>query len=110
MQSKPIKPEYQAWRKRIEGQLRHAMNEHPEWFNVPTREIKDRAIRSIGKRVIGEIVAGTPSGSNKDEGETLVAFNFRSFIRETELAIKRAVGGTSTANRLQPSNKLDDKE
>jgi len=56
---KQIKPEYQFWRKRIEGQIRHTMNEYPEWFNLPDDEAKNRAIGSMAKRIIGEIVAGS---------------------------------------------------
>jgi len=61
---KPIKPEYQAWRRRIEGQIRHMMNEHPEFFNLPTVDAKERCIRSMAKRIIGEIVAGTATGNS----------------------------------------------
>lgn len=62
--AKPIHPEYAFWRKRIEGQLKHTIYEHPEWFNLKDENIKARCIRSTAKRIIGEIVAGTSVGSN----------------------------------------------
>lgn len=61
--TKPIDPRYQAWRSRIEGQIKHAMNEHPEWFRYENQEEKKRICRSIGKRIIGEIVAGITTGA-----------------------------------------------
>jgi hypothetical protein len=62
-----IKPEYEFWRKRIEGQIRHTMNEHPEWFNLPDAESKKRCVSSMAKRIIGEIVAGILTGNNQPE-------------------------------------------
>lgn len=92
--TKGIKPEDQAWRRRVEGQIRHTMNEHPEWFNVPTEAIRDRCIRSMGKRIIGEIVAGTPSGANQDSGATVgCSFLVRTYCVTLD-AIRRMVGGT----------------
>lgn len=55
---KPIPPEYAFWRNRIEGQIRHTIHEHPEWFNLPDEETHGRCVRSTAKRIIGEIVAG----------------------------------------------------
>lgn len=101
---KPIKPEYQVWRNRIEGQIKHAMNEHPEWFNLRTQEIKDRAIRSIAKRVIGEIVAGTGSGDNKTVCASVSAFSLKRFIVELPTAINKAVGGIAAATRFSSKN------
>jgi hypothetical protein len=65
---KPIKPEYQFWRKRIEGQIRHTIHEHPEWFNFDDPETRDRCIRSTAKRIIGEIVAGSIIGNDTNGG------------------------------------------
>lgn len=104
MKQKPIKPEYQAWRKRIEGQLKHAMNEHPEWFNLPTQEIRDRACRSIAKRVIGEIVVGINSGNKSVNGATTSAADRKSLFRATLGAIGRAASGTFTASRPKLNN------
>jgi len=57
-----INPSYAWWRKRIEGQIRHTINEHPEWFNLP--DDKDRPVRSMAKRIIGQIIAATEGGDN----------------------------------------------
>lgn len=57
---KPINPEYQFWRKRIEGQIRHTIHEYPDWFCAPDKE---RLVRSMAKRIIGEIVAARASGN-----------------------------------------------
>lgn len=72
-QQKEIPPEYLFWRKRIEGQIRHTIREHPEWFNLSNEEIRDRCIRSTAKRIIGEIVAGTPTGNSVNGGGTVTA-------------------------------------
>lgn len=62
---KPIRPEHQFWRRRVEGQIRHAMNEHPEWFNLENDEVRERCVRSVAKRIIGEIVAGISAGDER---------------------------------------------
>lgn len=72
-------PEYLFWKKRVEGQIRHTIHEHPEWFNLPTVEIRDKCIRSTAKRIIGEIVAGTTSGNSSSE-------NARLSVAQTEKA------------------------
>jgi hypothetical protein len=97
---KPIKPEYQLWRKRIEGQIRHAMNEHPEWFNLPDAETKVHAIGSIAKRIIGEIVAGTTSGNN-NRGCVSLDAPMVDVNRATVRAVYVLGGGTLTATQQQ---------
>lgn len=62
-----IDPRHAFWRKRVEGQIRHTMNEYSEWFNLPDEATKDRCIRSTAKRIIGEIVAGTPTGDDSED-------------------------------------------
>lgn len=96
---KPIKPKYQVWRKRIEGQIRHAMNEHPEWFNLPSLEIKDRAIHSIAKRVIGEIVAGTSTGGNTGRYASCRVSTWKCVLCKIWSAIRRATSRISAAGR-----------
>lgn len=61
--AKPIPPEYLFWRNRIEGQIRHTMNEHPEFFTEAAYE--DNMVGRMAKRIIGEIVAGTLTGDNQ---------------------------------------------
>lgn len=65
---KPIQPQYAAWRNRVEGQIRHTIHEHPEWFDLPDEETKNRCIRSMAKRIIGEIVAAMTSGDKLNAG------------------------------------------
>ena len=101
--NKPIPPAYSFWRKRIEGQIRHTIHEHPEWFNLPDEETRDRCIRSTAKRIIGEIVAGTGPGDSAGGGAT-----GRAVARgEVEVQAHRAVamegGGTATATLLSES-------
>lgn len=89
----PIKPEYQAWRNRVEGQIRHMINEHPEYFNLPTKLAKERCIRSLGKRIIGEIVAGTRSGSNTNRyGRSSVSV-CKKILCNFWSVVSRMVGG-----------------
>lgn len=61
---KPIPESYLKWKNRVEGQIRHTINEHPEWFKLEDQKTKDRCIRSMAKRIIGEIVAGMIAGDD----------------------------------------------
>jgi hypothetical protein len=45
------------WRPRVEGQLRDVMFAHPDWFTDKARRNERSIVRSIAKRIIGEIVA-----------------------------------------------------
>jgi len=64
-------PEYLFWRRRIEGQIKHMINEHPEYFNFGNDVARGKCIRSMAKRIIGEIVAGRFTGNNPAEGERI---------------------------------------
>lgn len=88
------KPEYLFWRKRIEGQIRHTMNEHPEYFTELA--YTDNMIGSMAKRIIGEIVAGIAAGNNhsvdaktsvctdeKNALECFLMYRGRSMVRST---------------------------
>jgi hypothetical protein len=48
-------PLHDKWHKRVEGQVRHCIKCHPEYFNsnIPT----DVIVNSLAKRIVGEIVA-----------------------------------------------------
>lgn len=46
------------WHPRVEGQIRHTMNRHPEWFTFKNARERKNAINSLAKRIVGEIVAG----------------------------------------------------
>lgn len=50
-------PLHDLWHRRVEGQIRHTMGCHPEWFNVEGRE-REALVNSLAKRIVGEIVAG----------------------------------------------------
>lgn len=100
---KPIKPEYLAWRRRVEGQIRHMINEHPEYFDLPTEDAKARCIRSMAKRIIGEIVAGTPSGNNPGGDATSSVPAWRKMLCNFWSAVLRTAGGIPTAGRPSQS-------
>lgn len=55
---------YLFWKKRIEGQIRHTMFEHPEFFTGIAYE--NNLVGRMAKRIIGEIVAGTCTGNNSE--------------------------------------------
>lgn len=54
-------PLHDKWHKRVEGQIRHTINQHPEWFCLKDAIIKDICINSLAKRIVGEIVSGVNS-------------------------------------------------
>ena len=45
------------WHPRVEGQLRDAIKQHPEWFAFATDRQRRAAVNSMAKRIVGEIVA-----------------------------------------------------
>lgn len=95
---KPIPTAYTFWRKRIEGQIRHTINEHPEWFSLPDEETRERCVRSTAKRIIGEIVAGTHTGDSPGGGGTSPATAPAEVSVQLESAGAGEVGGTLTAH------------
>jgi len=48
-------PLHDKWHRRVEGQIRDCIHNHPEWF----KSCKDhkRMVNSLAKRIVGEIVA-----------------------------------------------------
>lgn len=89
-------PEYLFWKKRIEGQVKHTMYEHPEFFTQIAYE--KNLVGRMAKRIIGEIVAGMASGNSSEGGASARA----SFVSEDEVQLASAssgiAGGTPTAS------------
>lgn len=50
-------PEHDFWHRRVEGQIRHTIGQHPEWFNFPHSYDKKHCVNSLAKRIVGEILA-----------------------------------------------------
>lgn len=50
-------PLHDRWHRRVEGQIRDAMQAHPEWFNVTSDRQREVIVNSLAKRIVGEIVA-----------------------------------------------------
>lgn len=59
----------------MEGQVRHTIHEHPEWFNLPNKEVYNKCVNGIAKRIIGEIIAGTGPGNDTNRSGTWTALN-----------------------------------
>lgn len=51
----PKLSERERWKRRIEGQIRDCMKQHPDYFNW--RRI-EACHRSLTKRILGEVMAG----------------------------------------------------
>ena len=62
-------PLHDKWHRIVEGQIRHCMSSHPEYFNFnfDCGSTKQTIINSLAKRIVGEIVADV----------TLAAINLR---------------------------------
>lgn len=52
-------PEHDFWTPRVEGQIRHTIGQHPEWFTFKTEFEKRTLVNSLAKRIVGEIVAAS---------------------------------------------------
>ena len=54
---------YDKWHRRVEGQIRHVIGQHPEWFTFTSKnDCKSQnaqfwCINALAKRIVGEIVA-----------------------------------------------------
>lgn len=64
-------PRHDLWHPRVEGQIRHTIGCHPEWFNFKDEKDKATMVNSLAKRIVGEIVAGgtlvaVPEGDGRD--------------------------------------------
>lgn len=54
---------YDKWHRRVEGQIRHLIGQHPEWFTF-TKDKSPKGkntqywcVNALAKRIVGEIVA-----------------------------------------------------
>lgn len=55
-------PQHDFWTPRVEGQIRHTIGRHPEWFVFKGAREKQNCVNSLAKRITGEIVAGSNTG------------------------------------------------
>ncbi len=61
-------PLHALWHRRVEGQIRSCMQEHPEWFNFSNEGTRASCVSSLAKRIVGEIVAaGTVVATKQGE-------------------------------------------
>jgi hypothetical protein len=51
-------PAHDYWHRRVEGQIRHTIGQHPEWFRFKDAHERKKLVNSLAKRIVGEIVAG----------------------------------------------------
>ena len=51
-------PQHDFWHRRVEGQIRHTIGCHPEWFTVMSHKRREAMINSLAKRIVGEIIVG----------------------------------------------------
>lgn len=64
-------PLHDKWHRRVEGQIRCCMGEHPDWFNIMSETHRRFVINSLAKRIVGEIVSETKLDT-KREGVTAI--------------------------------------
>lgn len=50
-------PIHDYWHPRVEGQIRHTISCHPEWFNIRNERQQETFVNSLAKRIVGEIAA-----------------------------------------------------
>lgn len=91
-------PEYLFWKKRIEGQIRHTMYEHPEFFTEEA--YKDNLVGRMAKRIIGEIVAGSCAGDNSKGDATTSG----SLVNKDE--IQRPSVSSDTVSGIRPADRI----
>ena len=48
---------FDKWHRRVEGQIRHTIGQHPEWFCFKNENDRIKCINSLAKRIVGEIAA-----------------------------------------------------
>jgi hypothetical protein len=57
MSSRKRSPLHDYWHPRVEGQIRHTIGQHPEWFAFKSPVHQRACVISLAKRIVGEIVA-----------------------------------------------------
>ncbi len=50
-------PLHDRWTARVEGQIRHTIGQHPEWFSFVDDHARQACVNALAKRIVGEIVA-----------------------------------------------------
>lgn len=60
-------PLHDKWRRRVEGQIKNCINNHPEWFRFKSDAQKLCCINSLAKRIVGEIVADVKLAQSHDD-------------------------------------------
>lgn len=59
--------DYMAWWAKVVGQIHCTVAEHPEYF-TEDEKLKSAMVRSLAKRIVGEIVAGGMVGDDAARG------------------------------------------
>lgn len=62
-------PAHDFWTPKVEGQIRHTIGQHPEWFTFKTEFDKRTLVNSLTKRIVGEIVAAINVAKMPEVGE-----------------------------------------
>lgn len=66
MSARKSTPLHDFWHKRVDGQIKHTMGQHPEWFKFSSERERKTIINSLSKRIVGEIVACLGSERSSD--------------------------------------------
>lgn len=86
-----ISPIHKKWHRRVEGQIRCCMTEHPEYFNMPTERVRQAIINSLAKRIVGEIAADRHFGAIQEKDGVRLSTPDESSVARDALDIKRGV-------------------
>lgn len=62
MTARKHSPAHDFWHPRVEGQIRHTIGRHPEWFGALSSANRVKFVNSLAKRIVGEIVACDQGG------------------------------------------------
>lgn len=57
MTKRKYSPAHDFWHPRIEGQIKHTIGQHPDWFNFKNKNQKQDCINSLAKRIVGQVLA-----------------------------------------------------
>lgn len=81
-----LSPSHAFWHRRVEGQIKHCMNAHPEWFTGDRGTI----INSLAKRIVGEIVACFDDAPHAAKGDCSLPFAEGDGVAPTALSRDKA--------------------